>query len=130
MKVKGLKQPCEKGTIVAGFDRFSDNIIVGEYDAFIPSKYPHRIGKNKNLFTYVVELEGDETPEEIIEFINKWKIRKFKHHSMLIWEEMKNEFIHKIDELDNQIDYSIIEPEWWVQMMEVRRIIHKLKSFE
>lgn len=37
------------------------------------------------------------------------------------WDDLRYEFIQRIDELDRATPYQSVEPEWWLQMQKARR---------
>lgn len=39
------------------------------------------------------------------------------------WHKLKLEMIQKIEEIDNNTPWSEKEPDWWINMMEVRALI-------
>lgn len=41
------------------------------------------------------------------------------------WEELKKEFLKKIEEFENESYLSSVEPEWWLQMKFIQRILNE-----
>lgn len=44
---------------------------------------------------------------------------------MIIWNDLKQEILDKIDIIDRETLWREFEPRWWLEMMEVRRIVGK-----
>jgi hypothetical protein len=41
------------------------------------------------------------------------------------WEIFREEVTARINEIDKETPWSETEPEWWLQMMEVQKLINK-----
>lgn len=39
-----------------------------------------------------------------------------------------NNFIEVIDKIDKETPWSVVEPDWWVDMIEIRQLCHKVLS--
>lgn len=44
------------------------------------------------------------------------------------WEKLKNGIISEIDSIDSDTPGGNREPDWWVEMMEVRRLFNNKKE--
>jgi len=44
------------------------------------------------------------------------------------WLALVTETISKINEIDNATPYQAVEPEWWLEMMKVRRLLYSLNE--
>ena len=40
-----------------------------------------------------------------------------------VWEELKKETLKKIREIDKETPWSCCEPEWWLEMSNVERVL-------
>lgn len=41
------------------------------------------------------------------------------------WSDLKAQVLTEIQQIDNNTKWSEVEPEWWLEMMDVQRLLQK-----
>jgi rubredoxin len=44
------------------------------------------------------------------------------------WAELKKEILRHIESIDGQVKWSEVEPEWWCEMSDIRRMLHRFNA--